>query len=163
MTITETHATQVTKYLVGAGGMSAVEDQGAVWADMINAPINEGGCPDARPEDLIPAARLTLHRWATEGRSWKVDLPRYIQSLRALHRRRLDEYKAQHGNPYPEGNLSGEEYVAWLVAARKAITAGATTPQEVNRAAYAAVGMSVPALAPTHSHNTQNLKIGKQL
>lgn len=157
--ITPKQAADIVNYLSDAGAMTIGSDgQGLVWADYLNDP--DVGVPDAPPTDLLPAARQCLKVWASEGRSWRVDLPRYAQALKRVRADRLRNYKQQHGalDPTdPRVTEDGSRYVAWKKAVSAAIGSGLTDPHEIQAHAYKAVGLEPPHPEITETFDVRRL------
>ena len=156
--ITPAQGADIITYLSDAGALSIGSDaQGAVWADILNDPRH--GVPGLTAMDLRPACREALHRWASDGRSWKVDAPRFAKAVKAVWGRRRSAYRQLHagtpghaldGSPMPEGDMTGAEYATWLQAANAAVREGVEDAEEVQARAYYAIGREIPALqAPT--------------
>lgn len=154
--ITPAQAADVTNYLYAAQALTPVDGMSAVWADYVNDEI-----PQLDAKDLLPAARLCLKKWANENRSWKVDLPRFVEACRFIRRGRLDEYKSKHGDPAPEGDLTVEEYNQWRQSAIDAICAGETKPEVVATTAWSAINRQPPQLEPTEQHQINTDQIGR--
>lgn len=91
MTITITDAAQAIKYLHAAGTMTAVDDQEVVWADFLNDP--EVGVPNALTVDMLPAARLTIKRWAAQEGNFRrnISVADFAQSLDRIQQDRVTE------------------------------------------------------------------------
>lgn len=154
--ITPKQAADAINYLFAAQAIQPVDAMDAVWSDYANAEI-----PDLSPADLLPAARLCLKRWASEGRSWKVDLPRFVEACRAIRRVRWEAWKQQHGEIYPDHpELSPEQVNSWVRAARAAILAGKTSRPEIEACAWQTIGQTPPAIKPTHQHHINIQQIG---
>ena len=146
--ITETDAEGLLRYLIGLRAVTATQDQPAAWMDYINYAL-----PDLKPMDMLPAARLAVDQWAGEGRKWQIDAARYVRAVRHLWGLRRQTYRALHagrpghginGAPQPEGDLTGDQYAAWVQAASRAIREGVTSSHEVLSRAYLAIGRDIP-------------------
>lgn len=145
--ITTAKAAWVVNYLIDAGALTAGSDgQGIVWADIINDPKH--GVPDLIDAEAVEVTREALHKWAAEGRSWRLDAPRFVQAAKKVRRDRIEVYKRLNGQPAPEGDLSGIEYAAWLTAANRAIASGETSRETVEGIAYAAINREPPKESP---------------
>lgn len=152
--ITEAQAADVTNYLMASQALTAVEGMSAVWADYLNAEI-----PNIHSADLLPAARDCLKTWAKEGRSWRVDLPRYAQAVQRVRKRRRDQFKQTHADPLAVG-VDASDYPAWIAAYRQAASLPGATYDQVLSVAYQAIGRSAPTPAINEKHEppTPSLK-----
>lgn len=148
--ITETQAAQALKYLIAAGAMTAIDDQPAVWADYINHEA-----PATQVRDLLPAARLCLKRWADDHRRWKVDLPRYVQSINRVRSKRVSD--AIGDKPlYPDMDLRGRDYLDWVQTARKCVADGMSRA-EAEKVANSQAVRSAQTLSLPHDTNENPL------
>lgn len=138
----------VTNYLYAAQALTPVDGMSAVWADYVNAEI-----PDLAASDLLPAARLCLKKWAHEGRSWKVDLPRFVEACRYLRRERWQAFKSEHGDLYPEGDLTSAEFTKWRAGLISSVQQGASC-EAAEAFAWQQIGRTPPALEATENHET---------
>lgn len=155
--ITPKQAADAINYLFAAQAIQPVDAMDAVWSDYANAEI-----PDLSPADLLPAARLCLKRWVSEGRSWKVDLPRFVEACRAVRRVRWEAWKQQHGEIYPDRpDLTPDQVNDWRRAVQAAIYAGRTDRPEIEAHAWQQIGQSPPAIEPTTSHHINISQIGR--
>ena len=95
---------------------------GVVWADYLNHAFD-----DLHPDELLPACRRTIRVWASERRSWSVDVARLAEAVTAIRRERVAAVVQEHGIPDPEG-LGGEPGVlnTWREAWRRAVEHGAS-------------------------------------
>ncbi|WRS29639.1 hypothetical protein U6G28_08935 [Actinomycetaceae bacterium MB13-C1-2] len=151
--ITVTKATEIVQHFIDAGALGAGSlAQGVTWAQIINDPVH--GVPDLADHDAMSAALEAGHKWAAEGRSWKIDAYRYVQAVKNIRRDRIEVYKRLNGTPAPEGDLSGIEYAAWLTAANRAIASGETSRETVEGIAYAAINREPPQESPAITGGT---------
>lgn len=137
--ITPARMADVTNYLFAAQALTPVEGMSAVWADYVNAEV-----PDMSETDLLPAARQCLKTWAAEGRSWKVDLPRFVQAVRKVRRDRLSIAVDAHGDFTVHSAVTDPgEFLRFKQVTQTAFLDGATVEQ-AQAAGFAALGRPVP-------------------
>lgn len=148
--ITPIQAATVVNYLYAAQTIQVTDDQDVVWADYINAEI-----PDADGSDLLPAARATIRDWAAKGRSWRIDVGRYVDALHKLRRDRVDAATKTRAL-LPVGIDDPMVELEWRRAATRALMGGA--PRDVAESqAYAAIDMPTPALLASAHHEVKQL------
>lgn len=153
--IAQTDAAQAINYLYAAQAITVTDDQAAVWADYLNAEL-----PDAQQGELLPAARRCLKDWAANQRQWKVDLPRFVETVRKIRRERVRAETQARGQLIPAEPLPVGEELEWKQQAIKQIGMGASRLQ-AEKTAWAAIGRTPPPPEITEKHETPT--IGKRI
>lgn len=155
--ITPQQMADVTNYFYAAQALNPVEGMSAVWADYVNAEL-----PELTPDELLPASRDCLKTWAAEGRTWRVDLPRFVASCKKIRKARVTAYQQKYGDPVPEGDLPVDAWLAWKKAATLEIMrSDDATPQTVASHAWEAIGQTPPAIETTTKRKLNLEKIGR--
>ena len=104
--ITNKQAGDIINYFFDAGVLNlGTADQAKVWADYINSQL-----PHFNPNDLMLAARKCIETWIAEGRAWKVDVGRYVATMKKIRSERLTRIGSAYRGP---DGLTGTQEREW--------------------------------------------------
>lgn len=116
--ITTEQARGIINYLYAARAIKVTRHQDEVWANYINGEI-----PDLNPRDCDPASRRAIKTWSEQGRTWEIDVARWVRAAQEVREARLRPYgtniELPPGIPANKGNT-------YIEAFKQAVRGGAT-------------------------------------
>lgn len=116
MAITPQDAANIINYLYAAQAITVTDNQHAVWADYLNHEM-----PELHPPDIPASARLAIKQWSEHGRSWKIDVQRFVAAARKIRTDRINKIGT---NVYIPTGLPAKDHQAYKAAVYKALGDG---------------------------------------